>query len=278
MKGVDTEGFPTITPPASLGPAPQLQWLPIDELVIDLSYQRETTSASRKNIRHIAERFNWAFFTPVIVSPIEGGRYAIIDGQHRTTAAKLIGIKSVPCALMIADRATQAEAFSAINAQTTKLLPCQIFHARLAAFDQRAIAMKAVCDAAGVRIPKYSGGWQAKPENTLALKVIEEWSERDPAALRVALICIRVANEHRCHDRNHLHTQMVRAVAEVLHDHPEWLAEERRLRTIFGTLDLDQLWAGATIANAQIKGTSVGDQLQAALIDEFEKRFERVAA
>ena len=39
------------------------------------------------HLRRIAEQFDWRLFAPVIVAPIEGGLFAVIDGQHRTHAA-----------------------------------------------------------------------------------------------------------------------------------------------------------------------------------------------
>jgi hypothetical protein len=71
------------------GPAPQLLWIEIKDLVIDPSYQRHIGKRGAANIRQIAENFDWSKFAPVIIAPIEGGQYAVVDGQHRTTAALL---------------------------------------------------------------------------------------------------------------------------------------------------------------------------------------------
>lgn len=57
------------------GPAPQLQWLDIVNLVVDQAYQREITAQGRRNVKRIAEQFDWRYFSPVIVAPIAGGRY-----------------------------------------------------------------------------------------------------------------------------------------------------------------------------------------------------------
>ena len=78
-------------------PAPILQWIETDRLVVDTEYQREIGRRGATNVIQIAEHFDWSKFAPVIVAPIEGGRFAIVDGQHRTTAAMLRDIKEVPC-------------------------------------------------------------------------------------------------------------------------------------------------------------------------------------
>lgn len=59
-------------------------------------------------------------FAPIIGAPIEGGQWAIVDGQHRTTAAVLRGIEKVPCQVVQADRIQQAAAFAAVNGSVTK--------------------------------------------------------------------------------------------------------------------------------------------------------------
>src|ERR1700722_8255050 len=79
------------------GPVPMLQWVEVGELVIDSSYQRAIGRRGTINIKGIAENFDWSKFAPVIVAPVEGGKFAVVDGQHRTTAAMLRGVESVPC-------------------------------------------------------------------------------------------------------------------------------------------------------------------------------------
>jgi hypothetical protein len=90
-------------------------------LVVDPEYQREISNVGRKNIRHIAENFCWSMFSPVMVAAIGGAKYAIVDGQHRSTAAALCGIDRRSRANVIeAPRGEQAAAFRAVNANTTR--------------------------------------------------------------------------------------------------------------------------------------------------------------
>src|SRR5271168_1397409 len=118
MRMISAEGFER--PKAvSAGPAPMLQWLKIADLRVDPTYQRPIIGKGRRNVDRIARAFSWSFFAPVVVAPIEGGRFAIIDGQHRTTAAVLAGFDSVPCQIVIAGQDQQAAAFKAINGITT---------------------------------------------------------------------------------------------------------------------------------------------------------------
>jgi hypothetical protein len=119
------------------GPAPMLNWIPTDRLVVDDAYQREIGKRGRFNVQHIIDNFEWSKFAPVIVAPVEGGLYAVVDGQHRTTAAMVLGFSEVPCQVVQADRAKQAAAYAAVNGNITKTTPQQLFHARLAAGHKR---------------------------------------------------------------------------------------------------------------------------------------------
>ena len=138
--------------PFSPGPVPMLNWIGTEKFVVDDSYQREIGKRGRQNIQHIAEHFDWSKFAPVIVAPVEGGLYAIVDGQHRTTAAMLRGIEQVPCQIVQADRAQQAAAYAAVNGNITKTTPQQLYHAKLAAGEVSARELADVCAAAGVEI------------------------------------------------------------------------------------------------------------------------------
>src|SRR3546814_3441077 len=83
---------------------------------------------------------------------VEGGQFAIVDGQHRTTAAMLRKQPTVPCQIVQADRAKQAAAYAAVNGNVTRTTPTQLFHARMAAGDEQTKAVAAVCQAAQVTI------------------------------------------------------------------------------------------------------------------------------
>jgi hypothetical protein len=125
--------------------------------VIDRSYQRSISRAGSVNIARIAEYFEWSKFSPVIVAPIEGGLFPIIDGQHRATAAALRGVPEVPCEIVHIDRTRQAEAFAAINSNTTKVTPQIVYYARLTGRDPGAQEMARVLSAAGVTVCRANG-------------------------------------------------------------------------------------------------------------------------
>ncbi len=148
---LDLEGF-SAPPPRDLGAVSQLQWLALADLVVDHTYQRDLTPDSRKRIARIAAEFDWSCFTPVIAAPVEGGLFAVIDGQHRATAAALVGVKKIPAMCVVADRQRQAKAFAAINGNLTRMNARAVYRAGLAAGEPKLVAIDALATSCGVRM------------------------------------------------------------------------------------------------------------------------------
>ena len=138
--------------PSKPGPAPMLQWVKIDDLVVDDSYQRDLKPGNWKAIKAIAADFKWSRFSPVFVAPVEGGKFAIIDGQHRTHAAAMCGFDQVPCQVVQMSPEEQAAAFAAVNGIVTKVTTFQIYKAALAAGEAWATEIHGVALEAGCRV------------------------------------------------------------------------------------------------------------------------------
>jgi hypothetical protein len=153
LAAISTAGFvaPAPVEARSLGARPELKWIAIDDLYVDMAYQREVLGQGRKNVQAIVHEFDWTYFGPVIVAPA-GEFYAVVDGQHRVTAAKVVGIKEIPCCVVFADATKQAKAFGKLNGQTTQIHPLQLFAAAIAAGDEAALELQALCAQAGVKI------------------------------------------------------------------------------------------------------------------------------
>ena len=130
--------------PLAEQPAPQLLWLKIADLVVDSRYQRPLNTGNWAAIRRIAKDFRWSRFSPVLVAPVEGGRYAVIDGQHRAHAAALCGIESSPAMVALVPPPEQALAFIEINTRQIRVGGHAVYRAALTAGEPWAIAC---CDA-----------------------------------------------------------------------------------------------------------------------------------
>jgi hypothetical protein len=151
---VDVSHLPGLPPPDM--PPPLLQWVDVASLRVDDRYQRPLGAASWAAIRRIADGFDWAKFGCVKVAPIEGGLFALVDGQHRVHAAALRGVTSVPAEISRLSVQQQAEAFVAINARAMRVTPHQLFRAALAAGEAWARDTDAAVTAAGCELARVN--------------------------------------------------------------------------------------------------------------------------
>ncbi|ORE94137.1 hypothetical protein ATO13_08686 [Stappia sp. 22II-S9-Z10] len=197
LRPITIDGFKA-GPEIQAGPAPMLQWIAIADLVIDDTYQRMIDGAGRRAIMRIAAAFSWARFSAVHVAPVEGGRFAVIDGQHRTHAAALCGFESVPCQVVTIAPAEQAAAFAAINGIVKPILPVDIYKAALAAGEEWAVTADRAVRDAGCQLMTYgTSAGQKKPGQVFATKTIRRSIEDHGAeATTAALRAIRQAPHH----------------------------------------------------------------------------------
>lgn len=162
---------PAAAPPEARGDLPELAWLPIHRLTVDASYQRTIDSRrSQALIARIATDFRWSAFQAILAAP-RGDGWVVLDGQHRAEAARRLGIPHVPAVVVSTlDVAEQAVAFVRANLDRVAVNPYALHHAQLVAKDGHALAIDAVCQAAGISIPRYPiPADKLKPGQTLAL-------------------------------------------------------------------------------------------------------------
>lgn len=161
------------------GAAPQLKWIEVSQLRVDQAYQRPITPRGWNNVSRIATEFRWSKFAPVIVAPAEGGLFAIIDGQHRTLAAKARGIEMIPCQIVAVDAQAQAAAFAAINGAVTPVSATALYKAALAAGVEWAVTLKRVAGEAGVFPQTYpKPKKEMKPGETLCIGTLRQLLDR----------------------------------------------------------------------------------------------------
>lgn len=132
--------------------APILSWVGIAHIVIDQNYQRPITPAGLRTIQTIARNFCWSCFTPVLLAPIDGGKFAVIDGQHRVSAALLCGITSVPAMVVPITAAEQASAFVRVNTVQTSMSTISKYRASLMAGEPWAVLAERAVSAAGCKL------------------------------------------------------------------------------------------------------------------------------
>ncbi len=275
MRTISIEGFEA-SREANVGPAPMLQWLKISDLLVDPSYQRPIAVEGRRNVMRIARQFRWSYFAPVIVSPVEGGRFAIIDGQHRTTAAALVGIDSVPCQVVVAARDEQAAAFKAINGMITPISRMALHAAALVAREPRAVEVAEVCASAGVELLRYPVPLeQQAPGQTMAVGAIEACLRRyGRETLAAALQCVtQTRNNHR----GMLSARMIKALCELLGEDPSLPTSWPVLLKAFDKIDLANVH-DKSMLKAVERGSSRVSVIVDGLKSELAQRMRRLAA
>jgi hypothetical protein len=160
----------------NLGVRPGLQYVSKSKLQVDHTYQREmSTKRSQHLVERIAAEWSWLHCGAIVVAPAGGGKFNILDGQHRHAAAmKIPEISDLPCVISTArSLIEQARAFIALNRDRIALTGLSIFWSEVAAGDAEGKALVSACRKAGVTILRNTvGGIQMKPDQTVALGVI----------------------------------------------------------------------------------------------------------
>jgi hypothetical protein len=248
MKPISVDGFQRPNAVAA-GAAPMLRWLKIADLVVDPAYQRPIAGKGRRNVDRIASAFSWSCFAPVVVSPIEGGKFAIIDGQHRTTAAALVGLESVPCQVVVAGREEQAAAFKAINGVTTSISRMALHGAAVVAGEPWAIHVADICARAEVELLRYPVPTEKQtPGQTMAIGAISRCLKRygDDTVI-TALQCV---TQTKNNNPGTLTADVIKALCEVLNGNAEWRDAGLALLEAFDVIDLEEIVSASAVKAA----------------------------
>lgn len=147
------------------GAAPEIQFLEPRQLVINEDYQREVSNAGRRQIKKMAQHWDWASFkAPSVARTEDPNLFEVVDGQHTAIAAATNGnIPFLPCLVMDAETLSQkAAGFLGINRSRIALTPAAIYTAQVAAQDGDAIAVEcAMSDAKAhlLALPPSNGAY-----------------------------------------------------------------------------------------------------------------------
>lgn len=257
------------------GDKPTLKWLSIADLRIDKNYQREIMKRGKSNVYYIAENFDWRMFAPIIVAELADGNYAIVDGQHRVTAAKLCGISKVPCQIIIANAQQQAIAFAVINSRITQISTMQIFAANLAAGDSKAKGLAAACREAGVSILRYPvPHTRIKAGETMAVTCLQRAFTRYPRQVFIrALQCITQTGDG---NPGMVRVQVINALCAVLEEEQDWCSSWPALRAAMSKINLSREYEEATV-DSRINRRSVTMALIDRLLPRLQERMDEAA-
>lgn len=274
LRKIEISDYERVNLPSSLGRPPELKWISIADLVIDTAYQREITRQGRTHVRAIAAAFCWSKFKVPVVAAAGSGKFAIVDGQHRITAAALAGLEREPCAVITASQAEQASAFSAINGAVTRMHQLQIFRAACVAGDRNALKVRAVAQKAGVTIVGTPTQTNRLPRgSTMAVMTIERAIEKFGAA--ITELALRMVMESGQGEPLTLCRPVIYGTAEVLADHREWVERGELLRIAFGAINILRLLDKARVAAAGLRGSSIIEQFEGLLVETLDAHMKK---
>lgn len=192
-RGIDIEGRAVAA--VETGPRPDLVWLALDKMVIDERFQRPLAKGNWKSIDTIAANFRWSRFGPVLVAPVEGGMYSVIDGQHRAHAAAICGLAEVPAMIVDVGLEEQSRAFAWINSQAIRVSVFHVLKAAIAAREDWALRADSAVSAAGCRLMTYNmTGANKQAGQVFCVGFVRRQIEAgNDAALRAGLTALRGA-------------------------------------------------------------------------------------
>lgn len=189
----------------NIGEVPALDWVDVDLIDVDATYQRDL---DERSVEKIVAGFRWDKFGAVVLSPQPSGRFHVTDGQHRTRAAKLHpDVTHVPATIIHATGVQfEAENFLALNLDRKAITAIDKYWAGVAAQDPVCLRVERVVRSAGCEIARRAGAGMP-PGSTAAvgaltrsvtlygdlatkqalLAICAAWTD-DPAALRGILI------------------------------------------------------------------------------------------
>lgn len=163
-------------PDSRFGPKPQLAWVPINRLSVDMAYQRSLESArSQTLIKRIAEGFDWALFGTVMLAPLALDSWELMDGQHRVAGARLAGVTEVPATIIQAPTLRQrARIFADANRRRVAMNAFALHHSMVVSGDPETLRIAELCRLGGVEVPRSAAhAANLKPNQTLALGALK---------------------------------------------------------------------------------------------------------
>lgn len=145
--------FADIEPGGADMPEPEYETVDPATLLVDESYQRNLSEASRRLIRRLKAFWDWRAFKPPSCVRV-GDDIHVIDGQHTAiAAASHPKVGKIPVLIVAAEKkSTRAAAFVKLNRDRIAATPQQLHHALVEAGDEDALTIKQVCDRAGITI------------------------------------------------------------------------------------------------------------------------------
>ncbi len=195
----------------AIGDKPELAWVDVALIDVDNNYQRPLKPAL---VEKILQKFTWSKFGAIVLSRKDGGRFTVVEGQHRLRVAIAHpDVDQVPAAIVSHDDTkSEAESFLAINRDRMAVTSIEQYWAGLTAGDDTAIAVSRVLQSAGCDVVPESGHY--RPNLTNAVTAVSRCLRNyGSAATRRALLVVRAAWPD---DAKALRGSLITALARII--------------------------------------------------------------
>lgn len=239
-----------VTPAAVVARGAYIDALPVADLFVDDSYQREVDVV---RVRKFAQAWDRRLAGVIEVSDRgtdHSPRYAVIDGQHRWAAAKLrdesdVVVASIHEGLSVAD---EASLFDRINRERRRPSTWDHWRARTSAADETVLAIARIASELGLRVD--SAPRDGNVRCTATLEKLAELGGMELVKETLKLIVDVWDNRLDAFD-----APVVHGLGLVLHHLRNDLDQERLVDSLLGVLPR-QLKAQASALRETTSGTA----------------------
>lgn len=208
--------MPDVTINRRIGVPPDSTFVNVNRIDVDRKYQRALREVL---VNRILKKFQWSRFGAVVLAKKKGGRFMVVEGQHRVEAARRDpDINAVPAVVFEFETLEEeAKSFVGINRDRQAVSSVDRYWAALTAGDPVALHISDIVTKAGCEIVREHGG--AKPGHTHAVTAVERSIKNfgDEATTR-ALKILRAAWPD---DRDALRGTLITSVAGLVRFHPK---------------------------------------------------------
>lgn len=159
-----------------------------EKLIIDHRYQRPIVEI---RLKEMISFFDINAFGTLIVSDRKDGTFAVIDGQHRLTAARKKNIEMIPCEILYNLSVHQeAEMFLKINVNRGPIKSSNKFKAELMTKNHEALQLKKIVEKVGLSI-YLDEGKKGKTNQIRCVNLLKSIQKESPDLLEFTLKIVK---------------------------------------------------------------------------------------
>ena len=199
-----------------IGVPPESTFVNVNLIDVDRQYQRALREVL---VNRILRKFQWSRFGAIVLAKKNGGRFMVVEGQHRVEAAKRHpDINAVPAVVFeFASLEEEAKSFVGINRDRQAVSSVDRYWAAVTAGNPTALHVAAILKKAECDIVREHGA--AQPGHTHAVTALERSIKNfgDEATVRALRILCATWPD----DKDALRGTLITAVAGLVRFNPK---------------------------------------------------------